>query len=92
MTHRLKIIEDVAFVMRNGFINALVDVATPGVLLCVRQALMSATNVHELRMSVQQLPSCLPALELEIAKDGDVISRGGQFRFPLAKLKPSSPL
>jgi hypothetical protein len=77
MTYRLKIINKVAYVTRNGFVHAVVDVMTPRMFLCNRQVQVRATNIDELRAVVHGLPSYDYRLDLEIAKDsnGDVARR-----------------
>jgi hypothetical protein len=57
MRHRLKIINEAAYVTRNGFVNALVDVKTPRAFLYTRKAQVRATNVEELGAAMQLLPS-----------------------------------
>lgn len=71
MKYCLKIINNVAYVTRKGFIHAVVDVTTPRVFLCNRQAQIVASNVDEVCSTVQQLSSCLHDLDLEICKDMD---------------------
>ena len=89
MKYCLKIINNVAYVTRKGFIHAVVDVSTPRVFLCNRQAQIVASNVDEVRSTVQQLSSCLHDLDREICKDMDANDPRRAVQLAIGKAKIS---
>jgi hypothetical protein len=63
MEYHLKIINTSAYVTRKGYIHAMRDFVTPGVLLCTRETLLIAPTLGELSSAVGRLPMCLEHLD-----------------------------
>jgi hypothetical protein len=80
MEYRLKIINSSAYVTRQGYIHAMLDFATPSVLLSTRETLVLASTLRELSSAVGRLPMCLEQLDHKIAQNMDADRRTIEFK------------
>jgi hypothetical protein len=72
MKYRLKIINDVAFVTRDGFVNAMINVRTPRIFCGTRRVQVQCKNVTELAEAVHRLRGCYDLLCLKMDETREI--------------------